>query len=774
MKIIDCLVNAIHDAAKFDPNINSRPACILWPDKDRQWEPIIKILQGELPELFVLGNYIPEEKSGPAIWLRCAIAGKIKEIEPHTTPVLYLPGYSRQNLRPVRNCPQPLKQLAELQFRGSFWSQVNNRDWTILAFLQSKQGGLGLDVAQDNDTKNAMVIALQHLLDVNIDLLKNKHLDREFFNLLLSSDPDRELLQWLDQGEVFKKSLDENSWKAFSEICKSQFGYYPDNDGILMGAQLLANHEGPWEKPWKRFCESPHRYPNIPAEIRKCKPPNDTLLWNSGESAQFDGWPQWNDDQENDLRKELIATEKLTSHEARDKLIKLEEQHKDRRSLVWAEFKEAPLAQSLEHLAKIASLTNRGFNAGTLNDMEKLYADFGWEIDCSMLKSLKSIDKEHDYNAVSTAIRVIYLPWLEDSTRYLQSITKEGKYKAAAAESHYQDGDCLLFVDGLRFDLAMLLRNTLNKKGYTIAEEVTWAALPTVTATGKAAVTPVSDKITGLNGNIEFEPVVAATGQRADTSRLRSLMTDDGWTILETGANGDGTGKAWCEFGDIDKEGHERGWKLAKSLNSILSEIKEKITLLFESGWKRVIVVTDHGWILLPGGLPKIELHKSLTENKWGRCSAIKPGVDVKDMYPWFWNSTEFFILAEGISCYISGREYAHGGLSLQECLNLRLIISRSQIKHEKTAIGITNVSWKGLRCVVLIDGDSKGLSLDIREHPGNEASSVVEQVHPFRDDGTSSVVVCDDSMEGKTATIVIIDNEGTLVDQKNTTISGE
>ena len=72
------------------------------------------------------------------------------------TPIFYLPGVGRQDLRAVQNCPDHLKSLAELQYRGTIWSQLNSKDWTILAFMKSDQGGLGLDVAQDNDSKDAM------------------------------------------------------------------------------------------------------------------------------------------------------------------------------------------------------------------------------------------------------------------------------------------------------------------------------------------------------------------------------------------------------------------------------------------------------------------------------------------------------------------------------------------------------------------------------------------------------------------------------------------
>ena len=165
--INEMLVQAIRRAAIHNPDVQVAPSCILWPDGDRQWEPVAARLQAELPELFVLGDYDVEKRTGPAIWLRCVIADKTPEVElpDGSTPILYLPGVSRQDLRAVESCPDHLKPLAELQYRGVIWSQINAKDWTILAFLKSDQGGLGLDVAQDNDAKNAMQLALYRLLD---------------------------------------------------------------------------------------------------------------------------------------------------------------------------------------------------------------------------------------------------------------------------------------------------------------------------------------------------------------------------------------------------------------------------------------------------------------------------------------------------------------------------------------------------------------------------------------------------------------------------------
>ncbi|MCJ7624679.1 MAG: hypothetical protein MUO76_14350 [Anaerolineaceae bacterium] len=243
MRLIEHFKKAVRDAAVFNPEVQVAPACILWPDHDRQWENIIPNLLKELPELLILGDYNPEMHTGPGIWLRCVIAGKNDDLEiPNDkVPIIYLPGVSRQDLRVVKNYPDYLKPLAELQYRGVIWSQVNAKDWTILAFLMSGQGGLGLDVAQDKETTKAMQRALNRLLDEEVELLKDKRLDKDYFNTLLTGgDPVRDLMQWLDQGDAFQNGRSESEWKAFVEVCKSKFAFNPEKDGILTGAAKLA------------------------------------------------------------------------------------------------------------------------------------------------------------------------------------------------------------------------------------------------------------------------------------------------------------------------------------------------------------------------------------------------------------------------------------------------------------------------------------------------------------------------------------------------------
>jgi hypothetical protein len=119
MHFLQALTSTIRGAATHNPDAQSPPACILWPDGDRQWESVMARLQSEIPELFQLGDYLPGKKIGPAIWLRCVIAATVDAGSMPTgcVPIIYLPGVSRQDLRAVESCPEPLKPLAELQFR---------------------------------------------------------------------------------------------------------------------------------------------------------------------------------------------------------------------------------------------------------------------------------------------------------------------------------------------------------------------------------------------------------------------------------------------------------------------------------------------------------------------------------------------------------------------------------------------------------------------------------------------------------------------------------
>lgn len=771
--LIDQLKESICSMARYNPEIQVAPACILWPDKDQQWTGIIADLQEVMPELLVLGVHNPQLRTGPGIWLRCAIAGQIEglELPKGRPPVIYLPGYSRQDLRAMESCPDALKPIAELQYRGTIWSQISAKDWTILAYLKTDQGGLGLDVAQDSETKNAMRLALPLLLKESVRDLEGKHLDKDFFNTLLAGgDPVKDLLLWLDDEPSFRNQRTPEAWHAFVEVSKSRFAFNPEKQGVIAAAQLLANRAGAWKLVWDRFSEAPQRYGNIPLQIRKCKVPEFGLFDDPETTA---GWPQWNEQQEEVLRRALEGVLTQPAHGVRSKIRELEGEHQQRRSSVWAAIGEAPLACALEHLTALAEVTAVALDAGDTEDLAQGYHSNGWRADDALLRVVQAVENKADVSLVAKLMQAIYLPWAESSARHLQKIWKFVNSSDRGFIGHIsgEPGDCIFFVDGLRVDCAKRLEKVLLGKCFQVTGSRQWSALPSVTGTCKPYVAPIAasaEEVAEDSHGYQFAIL--------DTHKLRKLIEANGYEILgdvEDHAISAGK-KYWVEFGDIDHMGHERGWKLSKAVDELIGEIAQKVEALLNAGIKRVRIVTDHGWLFLPGGLPRVELSSALAENKWGRCASLKENAKCdQSLYPWIWNPVVNFALAEGVACFRAGVEYAHGGLSLQECATLHLSVARSGGASPAHGNAITSVDWKGLRCKIAVHGSVDGLMCDLRGQPADASSSMASSTKAVRADGSVSLVVENDELEGKSAFVVLLDENDVLISQMETTIGG-
>ena len=106
-----------------------------------------------------------------------------------------------------------------------------------------------------------------------------------------------------------------------------------------------------------------------------------------------------------------------------------------------------------------------------------------------------------------------------------------------------------------------------------------------------------------------------------------------------------------------------------------------RIGALLKAGWTEVIVVTDHGWLLLPGGLPKVELKSFLAEHRWGRCAALKSEAQTNALtFKWQWNPAVAIASPPGAGCFRASMEYSHGGVSLQEMVTPVLRVKSSQV----------------------------------------------------------------------------------------------
>jgi hypothetical protein len=773
--LLAAVLASLEAAGQYNKNDQVAPAVILWTDKERQWEPLVPRLREHLPQLLTLGAYNPAIHTGPAIWLRCLLARTLPEADwpEEVIPILYLPGIARQELRAVEECAKPLQPLAELQYRGTYWTHQNGKDWTPLAFLQTKEGGLGLDVARDNATVEALRRALIVLAETPLGELQGRRLEASDFDALLLPDPVRDLLGWLNDPAGTRQRWDAGAWESFRSICRQQYGFDPQTDGELTGAERLGAQQGAWLKVWARFVEAPRRYPNLPELLRRAKPaPAGSALFMTTEPSP--AWPQDNEALETELRQMLLALEGRTRKEAATNVAVLEAQHGPRREWVWAELWQAPLARALKPLARLAELSGLPVIGTTPAAMAASYVESGWRTDEAVLDALAQVKTNDDYRAVCAAIRALYLPWLEETTHRFQSLVGQqplpDHQANTAASSDRSEKDCaILFADGLRFDTGKKLQALLAARGWQIAERWHWVALPSVTPTAKPAVSPIARLLDAGSDSDDFRPVVAEAGKALTTDRFKQLMSAQGCQILSANETGDGSGSCWTEIGDLDSYGHAQGWKLARRVEEVLDEAVERIATLLEAGWKRIRIVTDHGWLLLPGGLPKSEMPAYLAETRWGRCAVLKETAKVDTpVVSWHWNPDVRIAVAPGIAAFKHGFEYAHGGLSLQECVAIELNVTPAAPSLPQAAIA--EVRWAGLRCRVRVRGEAVGLSADIRTKAADPASSIT-QAKPVGADGQAALLIENDSLEGTAAFVVLLTADGRVLAKQQTTI---
>lgn len=742
-----------------------RPAAILWTDPDRQWARLVSAWRKELPELLVLGEYEPAEHMGPAIWLRCVVDRELEEpaLPADRAPILYLPGVGRQMLRAGEDCPPELRPLVELLYRGTAWKHPNGQDWTVTAFLG--QRGVGLEVARDENTRDAVLRALPELMRTPLGVLRERHLQAEDFDRLLTTDVVRDLLLWMGEPVECEQRMGAERWEALRNQARLRFSLDPARDGELTAAERVVAGDGPWEDVWKRFTEAPAVFPGLVQLLRRVQPRE---LFRGR-----DRLPEENAREEAALRAELEALAGRPSAEICRRVRELENSHGIRRQWVWARLGDSPLARALSPLVCLAELGATPLGGDRAEDFAKAYAEGAWRVDASAWKAVAVVSTAADRSLIGAVVHAILAPWLDASARAFQEVVlRQGlDWTVGGGAALVDEGECLLFADGLRFDVAQRLAEILEGHACRVRLSWRWAGLPTVTATGKPLVTPARTDLEGGELGGDFAPRFREGGQTYYAEGLRQAIGRQGYQIVGEGDLGvpeAEKARAWTESADLDRCGHDEQERLPERLGAELERLAERIRALLGAGWKRVRVVTDHGWLWTPRGLPKVSLPRHLTESRWARCAALEgsPQVDAH-LFPWTWNAGQFFATAPGASCFNQSPAYAHGGVSVQECLIPVLDVVGSA--KPLAVAAIRSIIWRGMRCMVEAVGEDRGLLVDLRLETSGGLSVVPRR--KSLDEGTASLLVADDKYEGADLVLVLIDESGRVLAQRRTRV---
>ena len=765
--VLDHLIASLRarDAA---PDGQTRPAAIVWTDPKREWLPLVDLLLERVEEYLVLGEYDAERRTGPAVWVRCIVDRALEQpgLPRDRPPIVYVPGVARQDLRAGEECPDRLKPLVELLYRGALWHHPNGGDWTVNAFLTSRTA-LGLDVAGDRTTADALQRALPEVALAPVAQLAGRQLAADDFDRMLAGDVIRDLLRWLGDPDTARGRMGANGWEAFCARCREELEFDPAHEVDVVAGARLTQGDGAWAAVWERFAETPDRYGDIAGVLRRSRP-------SGGFRFDRERWPDLNEEDEEAVRRALSGLPKLQHDAACKAVVDLEREHGGRRNSVWSRLELAPMAAVLKPLASLASAVQRVVGGNDPADVAGAYLDCGWQADRGAWEAL-AIAPAADEECIAAVVRHLLAPWLDESARAFQAALGRSPLPGRGGQSLVEadDDGCILFADGLRFDLALGLAERLAGRGFRTDLRNRWAALPTVTGTAKPAVTPVAGHVVGDVLGQDFTAHMHDSHKTADASRLRSAMQDCGYQIL----GGEGRdvpsthpARGWLEAGEFDRLGHQLGaCQFAHHLDTEIERLAERIAGLLAAGWTAVRVVTDHGWLLLPGGLPKVDLPKHLTESRWARCAVIA-GEAAPDVprSPWHWNPSQWFATAPGSACFNKSEEYAHGGLSIQECLIPDLVVTRTG-DATVTAV-ITSLEWRGLRCFVEAEVRGGQAVADLRlERPAGESvAAMPKAVDP---DGTVSLVLADDEYERAALVLVLLDGAGRVLAQQPTRV---
>lgn len=767
--IYNKVIQALKQAENHNSNIMVKPEVILWPDPENQWLDVIIDLQRELPELLVYGNYEPAKKSGPAIWIKCMLAKMLPEADwlQDRTPILYLPGVSKADLRNVENAVFDLQPLIEYQYTGVLFLQENGREWSVLAFVENAINGLGLKISKDNATREALRKTLPSIFQDQEIFYGRGFIDADYLNNQLLPDVLPSILKWMSNGDDFLNTMNPGKREAFRNIFQSQYSLEPDYKNIKAIAEKLGGQKGSWKNVWQHYINAPHKYPKIEERLRLGKPED---LGIGLHALPEESWPQVNEQKETILAQGLSKAAKADIQKALEKLRDLEKQHRMRREWVWAELGQSPLANSLQFLIPLAEKSMETYASGTIEELRSYYVGRGYEVDQFMRKSLVSVKSEKDRKIVKSLIQLFYQPWLENITNKFQKLIAANASIFTDASAEIESESYVLFVDAFRYELAEEFASRLLKNNMKVSLDAGWSAIPSLTPTAKVHVSPVANLVSIESNISDFRPQLN-NGKDLLTPVFREALKSNEFQFVSSNEDIEGAGRYWQEIGDIDTKGHEEQAGMVKRVEELFDQVEETLQQAFSKGIKRIKIVTDHGWLLLPGGLPKTQLNAGLFETRWGRCALIKEGVNTELLHlPWRWNPSVFIAYAPGISFFKANEEYAHGGISIHECLVPILIIENPNASNVEAKI--QDFKWVNLKCSIQSSEVSDGYSVDIRTKYNDAETSIVLSKSKMLKGSTVTLMV-DEDAEAQAATIVLLDPSGIILDKKLTTVGG-
>ncbi|MET3808550.1 hypothetical protein ABIB25_005579 [Nakamurella sp. UYEF19] len=763
------IVESIRRSAAYDPDRETAPVTILWSDPERVWESVIHLLRDELPVL-TLGVRDIVTATGPALWVRAVLAVdelpealRVPDRTPRPSPdlpwVLYMPGHDARDLEPGDHIPATLAPLVDIGLRSTRWGRARV-PWTPYDFITARVGG-SLEIPDDQESRSALATVLPALMVRPLAILRGQHLDAGSLHELVVPDSRRQTLEWLNDPGATRSALG-SGWTSFRDQLKQKGGIDPAKSTSASAAEQLAGRQGWWGRVWDDFTYAPAKYPNLPGLLDKV---GDAAGFFAAEPSSAEVYPSSNFDQEDALRAGLLA---LDGHPQRFKISigALEELHSVRREYVWASLGRSPLAQALGHLAQLAALARMPEGISTINDQVEWYAKDGWWLDDLALRAIAATAHgSNDRDAVRHALVGLYDTWVDELAGRFQELAVAGYPGELGLE--ISDGTCVVFIDALRMDLGHRLLDLLTSGGFAASLRGRLTAFPTVTPTGQPSVAPIA---VGMTAGPDFS-AATVDGVVLKGEGLRKTLAAAQVQFLAASDVGDPAGRAWTQSNNLDAIGHVSDHQLADRAEVELAAVVMRVRQLLDAGWKKIAIVTDHGFLLPSAPLRKVELPQHFTVGdaaRKPRVARLKAGqhTDFPEL-PWTVDPAVTMVSPPGSAAFVAGTLYEHGGLSVQECVTPVVTVVGGRPAAEARIVGF---KWIGMRARIDVE-TAAPVVVQIRLIAGDPNS--VQVAKTIDGDAEVKLLVEDDALLGTHCAVVLVDTSGQILAQHSSTIGG-
>lgn len=264
-----------------------------------------------------------------------------------------------------------------------------------------------------------------------------------------------------------------------------------------------------------------------------------------------------------------------------------------------------------------------------------------------------------------------------------------------------------LFVDALRFELAKELEENIEKY-FNVQVTTSCAYLPTVTKFGMAALLPEAENKLTLKehkGSLEAfmgDKALLSLTQRRDYLKeklgdLCDIITLDKLVSSPIPV----TDLLIVTTNEIDNAGENMASNALLAIQQALQNLIKGLNLLKQKGYEKIIIATDHGFVLHPTFQSGDNVSKPAGEWQMVKSRSLAGSGATPDCGLGF-SSEEIgvksdiknFVFLKNYAVFEKNTTYFHEGISLQENIVPVMVLTAQKSRKEKTIQ--VNLAYKG------------------------------------------------------------------------------